>query len=700
MPTAAEFAYFPDKRLLGSTDFDARFFRYLRNESREAMKRLFIQGSFLERMPLSAAGAGRIQVGAKPTYGDRMAHDGDGHLLDLAQISTNTPFANAAAQVYEVGAGYIEYPIGIRTNPRTGAPEFDRYVEGIGVEASPTTVINNGATLTFLVNSLFETGTTVPSHAGRLVRVFKKQLASNARTEAVAIETATVTFDGANNRVTTVAQFGQTTVSTTPADYTVQLIGLSVLKNTATNRPSLQPAKMFFVGTVTGNGGTPSTFDTTAQGIIRAQAASQVTTEALGAWADGTLNPATTAQGALAKIVSDLTSTQVGTGRGAAKITAPALTGNPIAPIASRLDATLQTLLDAMNAETRRSERRAEDNAMLSLRLVATVTGAGSRPLRAITAIVNPLTGTTRQVLAVGQQSSVIYDPDVGFTSIPTSLNLVSVAAAPTVEFGTGYLAVSDAANAYALTGAPGSYVWSLSQAIPVAMQMIAYSTVASVFVAVGWNSHIWRTATGGAWLQRTAPPEIGGASLLNNVIVTPAGGFLAIAQGGQVIASSNGQTWTYHGFVPGNVIARSLTYSPEFGYTCLHHTGGGANLGVAYSTDGATWTAGPVAAMSFSNLHCTQLDRQLAFIRSHNSAPYYSAGFTQAALGLAPDVTGGAQGSLLPLADNAAFDAFFLANVNGQIFAGGRNASENGVLYMGGRFRPSFRSPGAGESV
>jgi hypothetical protein len=693
MPTAAEFAHFPDKRLLGSTDFDARFFRYLRNESREAIKRLFIQGSFLERMPLSAPSANRIQVGAKPTYGDRMAHDGDGHLLDLSLIDTSTVFANANAQVYEVGAGYIEYPKGIRTNPRTGAPEYDRYVEGIGVEATPATVINNGSTLTFLINSLFEAGTTVASHAGRSVRVFKKLLAPNARTEALAIEVATVTYDGANNRITTVGLLGQTVVSTTPADYVVQLSGLNVLRLQATNRPSLLPAKFFFLGTVTGNGGTPSSFVTTAQGVIRSQDAALVTMAALGAWADGTLNPSGYVQGVVAKIVSDLTSVEVGTGRGLAKITAPDLTGTPVPVAAARADVALQKILDATNAATRRAERSSENQAVQALRLVATSPSGATRQFMGIAASLSA-GGALTMIVCVGSQCCTVWDANTGFTHVTHTLPLASVAYGP-----SGWFAAGDdtnvTGNIYQMTGTPGTYAWVLSQSTGGRMSMIAYSAAANAYVAVGPSARIHRTVTGGAWTTPTPPAEIGTEDIVG-VACSPTL-IVALTSVGKIITSTNGSSWTFRGYVGAVIQQRSLYYSPEFGFVCLTHTGGGANVGLAYSTDGLTWLTSALTPMVSANIVMAPLDRQLALIKSYATVTptYFSTAFTMPVLDV-PAIDGNV--CVLPLVEPA-FEARFVAHIAGQVFAGGRNAGGFGVLYMGGNFRPSFRSPGLGEN-
>lgn len=340
MTTGNEFAYITNKKLLGFVDFEVYLLKYLRSGIRSATSRLFIQGSFAERMPLSSPGADQIEVELKPTLLDGMAHDGAGCLLDLEAIDRVATFENVNGQTYEVGAQYVEYPREIRINPRTGRPEYDRFVEGIGIQAQPDGVSVGGSNLTFTVDSLFEQGGSVGNHAGREVRVFRVVPADGALTEAVAIEVATVTHDG-SNKVTTTGMLGQATPATSPSLYVVQLIGLTVYRDTASNRPSERPDEVFFIGTVEGNGGTPAVFDTSAQKVIEAQSASGVLVASLGAWADGTTNPADDLQAVLEKFVADLTSTAGA--RGAGKLTAPALanwadgTTNPAATLAAAL---------------------------------------------------------------------------------------------------------------------------------------------------------------------------------------------------------------------------------------------------------------------------------------------------------------------------------------------------------------------------
>lgn len=314
MTTGSEFVNITSKKLLGFQDFKTRFFDYLNENIRDAVDRLFIQGSFTEKVPLSSPGINQVQIDLKPTEGDGVVHDGYGHIIDLEQIDRTAYFNNLTGTTYEVGAAYLGYPEEIRINPNTGKPEYDRYVDGVGVEAEPDSVTDNGTNITFRVDSLFEQGVAVANHAGRIVRVFKKQLADGAVSAAIAIETCTVFYGGGQNQITTSGLLGQTSVSTTASDYYVQLVGIIVLKNTATNRPTQSPDSVFFAGTVAGNtGATPTVFDITGQNRIDAQSASSMAfTPYTGASPISWALSSTDVQSALEEIVDDLTSTAGG----------------------------------------------------------------------------------------------------------------------------------------------------------------------------------------------------------------------------------------------------------------------------------------------------------------------------------------------------------------------------------------------------
>lgn len=308
MGTGASFVNLKNKMLLGFEDMGPRLLSYLKQLNIESVQsRWDVDGAFNTKLTLAGFSANTIQVG-----GSSKGTDGLGHTLDIVNAFTrNAVFENSNTVVYYVALFYAEVPQEIRINPRTGKPQYDHYTEEIGRSAAPTSVVDNGnGTITFNVNSVTESGVT---NAGRQVKVFLNTPADGASTEATAIELLTVAFGGGNNTVTTAGALGQTTISTTASDYTVVLLGPSVARNTVLSTVS----GAFFIGTVTGNGGTPATTDTSGQALLKTfQDATQVTYTPI-LW----LSPgATTVQQAIDTLVSGLQANGTGFGNGAARV--------------------------------------------------------------------------------------------------------------------------------------------------------------------------------------------------------------------------------------------------------------------------------------------------------------------------------------------------------------------------------------------
>ncbi len=262
MSTGATFVDFTEKRLLGNDDFDSRFMSYLQTLIQEGFKQSFRTGVVYDTaLSLSASGADAFSVG-----GTSLSTDGLGHFLDIATtgFASGITFENTAAIVYDVALHFATVPDGVQINPVKGVPEYVSEKEFVGESADPSTVVDNGTTITFGVDSVAESGV---SHAGRTARVFKKApIGPNATTPGVAIEDATVVFTGGINQITTSGVLGQTTVSTTLADYTVVMLGPTVRRNTSL----LGVDGLVFLGTVTGTGAgnPPTTFDTTQQDVV------------------------------------------------------------------------------------------------------------------------------------------------------------------------------------------------------------------------------------------------------------------------------------------------------------------------------------------------------------------------------------------------------------------------------------------------
>lgn len=264
MATGATYVDFgSEKRLLGRADFQDRFLGHLRELIQENMEKTFRTGAIYDAaLTLSAGGSDRVSIG-----GTSPATDGLGHILDIDDAGTGSGvyFQNTAAIDYEVALHYAEVPSGVQQNPRKGLPEYIGVEETIGESADPDLVTDNGSNLTFRVDSVAEAGV---SHAGRTVRVFRKTPGRNATTPAIAIEDCVVTWTGSNNEITTSGLLGQDTVSTTPGDYTVVMLGPTIRRNSTL----IGVDGYAFVGIVTGvgAGGSPVSFDTTDQDVITA----------------------------------------------------------------------------------------------------------------------------------------------------------------------------------------------------------------------------------------------------------------------------------------------------------------------------------------------------------------------------------------------------------------------------------------------
>jgi len=308
MPTGSKTLLLNSKQLLGFQDLGLRGFTALRNSHIEATQaRWDVDGAFNTKLVLASSGANNVQV-----LGSSKSTDGLGHVLNIASAYRNdAQFQNTAGVTYYVGLMYAEVPAGIRVNPLTGKPQFDSYVEEVGIQAAPNSVVDNGnGTITMVIDSALEASV---SSAGRTVRVWKVVPADGGNTFSIALEETTSVFAGGLNKITTVGKFGQTTISTTASDYLVTVMGPRVARNTDLSAIS----GVAFVGTVLGNGTTPIVFDNTDQTLLKTfQDASQIAYTPAGWLSPG----ATTVQLALDTIISGLGNTVATATSGASKI--------------------------------------------------------------------------------------------------------------------------------------------------------------------------------------------------------------------------------------------------------------------------------------------------------------------------------------------------------------------------------------------
>jgi N-acetylneuraminic acid mutarotase len=261
MTTGAENWLITPNRLTKSTDLKDRFQDAIQQSIADSLEKVYPDdGVFNTRLTFSGFTDGFAIIGTSE------ATDGDGHVLDLSQATDDgsaVPFENTAATTYYVALRSIERMSGIQINPRTGAPEYELTKEDIGELGEPDSVSDLGGTIQLNINSLLEPNV---DHSGRTVMVYLNTPADNATTEAVAIETLTSTYSAPNNLITTVAQLGQSTVSTDPADYTVVVLGPTVRRDT-----DLRVVDgIVFIGMVTGGGAgnLPSAFDNSDQNLI------------------------------------------------------------------------------------------------------------------------------------------------------------------------------------------------------------------------------------------------------------------------------------------------------------------------------------------------------------------------------------------------------------------------------------------------
>jgi len=234
MTTGDKFVSIQPKRIMGFLDFRDRFLDFIRAQYSDLVAEIFgDDGTFGSSIGMSEFGSGvdRVQLDSTSLKGS----DGNGALLipdaELSGQDVGLQFENIDDTIYFVGQHLALRPRGIQINPRTGFPEFLEFEETIGLRDDPSPsmgVTDNGdGTITFRVNTVgrpFAADVGV-DQTGRQVLVWKKTPGRLAITEALAVEQLTIVENGGNLEVTSVGNFGQTTVSTNTSDYFVLLLG-------------------------------------------------------------------------------------------------------------------------------------------------------------------------------------------------------------------------------------------------------------------------------------------------------------------------------------------------------------------------------------------------------------------------------------------------------------------------------------------
>lgn len=242
MSTDQSYVRLYNKKILPLAAFKDQFLDYMLSAFQTMAQDTYNKdGVFTAATPVTPGGNNQVSVAAA-----FRAVTGAGRTIDIGAMDSrfqNVKVPPDAGVSYHIGVEQSAVDTGIETNPRTGEFEYSTFKELPGRLAVPDSVVDNGdGTITLTVNSLFESG---KDSSGRQVRVWLKSRTDGgigplSATEAVAIETLTVAYSAPNNQITTVAKFGQGTVSTVAADYRVMSVGPTVkrsgqedLRNTA-----------------------------------------------------------------------------------------------------------------------------------------------------------------------------------------------------------------------------------------------------------------------------------------------------------------------------------------------------------------------------------------------------------------------------------------------------------------------------------
>ena len=260
MSTGDRFVNILPKKLLGFQDFDDRLLRYFKKLIRDTNSTVYGQNGFFDTtVTVSPNGTDKFQLDS-----DALATDGIGNLLltdaESSGRDSGISFENQTGENYFIALNSVERPVGIQINPRTGQPEFQQLEEVIGELGEPSSVTDNGTFLSFNIDSIAKKFTPEDNdlkQTGRTCLVWKVAPGSLATTEALAIESTTVTYPSVNNVINTTGLLGQTAGNVTldPSQYRVLLLGPTVSLKDLTGETG-----MVFVGKIVGNGpgATPS----------------------------------------------------------------------------------------------------------------------------------------------------------------------------------------------------------------------------------------------------------------------------------------------------------------------------------------------------------------------------------------------------------------------------------------------------------
>lgn len=273
MATDEQYALLYNKKLLPIDQMGPKLLTYLLNQVRNTASDTFPTDATIGSTitPVTATGNNRVNIGSSQAT---VAVTGTGKRIVLgvadSRFQSYKVPPNAAA-VYGLAIEQSDVENGIEVNPRTGAYQYSSFIESPGRKGNPGAVINNGdGTLTLSINTICEASS---DHSGQLCRVWLTDTANagpgpQSPNATIAIQNIAVVYSSPNNNVTIPNWLGQTAPSTSPLDYSIQLIGPTCkLKSTE----DLQfTAGAFFLGYVTSvASGSPITvIDTSAQNVV------------------------------------------------------------------------------------------------------------------------------------------------------------------------------------------------------------------------------------------------------------------------------------------------------------------------------------------------------------------------------------------------------------------------------------------------
>jgi hypothetical protein len=249
--TAQQIVRLNARQSLGLTELKTLMMDAVENLTEDVVESIWGLQGWIGEAPTITFGAGTFSL-----EGGCLGTDGSGSLLKTGtsfSYGVGVPFQNTSAVNYHVGLMRARVPAMAKNSRLLGKPQYTAAVEIVGVAGTPDSVVDNGnGTITMIVDTVTEAGV---SNAGRTVMMY---LVAPQQVGSGVLEDAVVVWDGTNNKVTTAAKFGQGTISTTAADYAVVLYGPRVARNTDLSGED----GVLYVGTITGNGGTPTVYST------------------------------------------------------------------------------------------------------------------------------------------------------------------------------------------------------------------------------------------------------------------------------------------------------------------------------------------------------------------------------------------------------------------------------------------------------